>query len=332
MNKLNVAVIGAGAMGKSHARVYSDMRNVKLIAICDTNKETAENIANKYKVRHYTAYNEMLKKEKIDAASICVPTKLHKKIAIDFLKKRINVLIEKPIAATIEGAKEIIKEAGKYKVKLMVGHIERFNPVVIELRKRIEKNELGKIYKVHCVRLSPFPRRVVDVGVIIDLAIHEIDILKYIVNSKIIRVYAETAQRIHSAHEDLLIGTLRFENSILGVINANWLTPKKVREITVTGEKGMFVANYMTQELYFYENEFTRRNIDYNSSFMNVVEGRMIRINIDKKEPLKNELEAFARSILKHGNVPVTGEDGLNALHIAQKFLESSKNNKVVEL
>lgn len=332
MNKLNVAVVGAGAMGKSHARVYSGIGNVNLVAICDTNKEIASSIADKYKANFYANYKELLKKEKIDAASICVPTKLHKKIAINFIKKKISVLIEKPIAATIEEAKEIIKEAYKNKVKLMVGHIERFNPVVIELRKRIKKNELGKIYKVHCVRLSPFPQRVVDVGVIIDLAIHEIDILKYIINSKIIRVYAETARRIHSAHEDLLIGTLRFENSILGVINANWLTPKKVREITVTGEKGMFAANYITQELYFYENEFTRRNIDYNSSFMNVVEGKMRRINIDKKEPLKNELEAFAGSILRDENVPVTGQDGLNALHIAQKFLESSKNNKVVEL
>ena len=332
MYKLNVAVIGVGAMGKSHARVYSNMNNAELIAVCDIDNEAAKNMASKYKANYYSNYKEMLKKERLDAVSICVPTKLHKKIAVDFIKNKINVLIEKPIAATIKEAKEIIKEAEKNRVKLMVGHIERFNPVVIELKKRIESNELGKIYKVHCVRLSPFPKRIVDVGVIVDLAIHEIDILRYIIDSKIKRVYAEIAQRIHSVHEDLLIGTIRFENNILGVINANWLTPKKVREITVTGEKGMFVANYLTQKLYFYENEFARKNIGYNSNFMNVIEGRSVQIKIKHEEPLKNELKAFTESILKNKKVPVTGKDGLDALYIAQKFIDSSKKNKVVAL
>lgn len=331
MNKLNVAVIGVGAMGKSHARVYSDMDNIELVAVCDADKEAARKVAGRHKTSCYFDYRDMLKKEKIDAVSVCVPTLLHKKAAIDAIKNKANVLVEKPIAATIKEAQDIINEAEKSSVKLMVGHIERFNPVVIELKKRIEENELGKIYKVHCVRLSPFPQRVVDVGVIVDLAIHEIDILKHLISSKIRRLYAETAQRIHSANEDLLIGTIRFENNVLGVINANWLTPKKVREITITGEKGMFVANYLTQELYFYENEFAKNN-DYNGSFMNVIEGKMIKIKIENREPLKNELEAFAEAIAKDKQPPATGKDGIEALQIAQKFIESSKKNKVVEL
>ncbi len=332
MYKLNVAVIGVGAMGKSHARVYSSLNNVKLIAISDVNKEIGNKIVDKYRIKYYKNYKDMLKKEKINAISICVPTKLHKKVAIDVLKNKINVLVEKPIAANIKEAQEIINEAGKNRVKLMIGHIERFNPVVIELKKRIEKNELGKIYKVNCVRQSPFPQRIVDVGVIVDLAIHEIDVLKYIIDSKIKRIYAETAQRIHSSHEDLVIGTIRFKNNVLGVINANWLTPKKVREITITGEKGMFVANYLTQELNFYENEFARKNIDYNNNFMNVIAGKMMKIKIKNKEPLRNELEAFMDSIIKNKRIPVGGRDGLDALYIAQKFIESSKRNKVVEL
>lgn len=331
MDKIKVAVIGVGAMGKSHARVYSNMDNVKLIAVSDNNNELAKDIGNKYKINYYSNYKEMLKKESLDAISVCVPTKLHKKIAVDCIRNKLEVLVEKPIAATVKEAKKIISESRKNNVKLMVGHIERFNPVVTELKKRIENGQLGKIYKVHCVRLSPFPQRIVDVGVIVDLAIHEIDILKHIVGSKIKRLYAETAQRIHSEHEDLLIGTIRFENNILGVINANWLTPKKVREITVTGEKGMFVANYLTQEFYFYENEFAK-NPNYNSNFMNVVEGRKIRIKVRQQEPLKNELRAFTESILKNKRMPVTGEDGLNALYIAQKFIESSKKNKVMVL
>lgn len=331
MDKIKAAVIGVGTMGKSHARVYTSIGNAELVAVCDSNKEMARSIAEKYNTNYYTNCNEMLKKESLDAVSVCVPTKFHKNVAINCIRKKLNVIVEKPIAATIDEAKEIIIEAKKNNAKLMVGHIERFNPVVMELKKRIENRELGKIYKVHCVRLSPFPQRVVDVGVIVDLAIHEIDILKYIIGSKIKRLYAETAQRIHSAHEDLLIGTIRFENDILGVINANWLTPKKVREITVTGEKGMFVANYITQKFYFYENEFAKKP-DYNSNFMNVIEGRKMQIKVRHQEPLKNELEAFAESILKNKSVPVTGEDGLDALHIAQKFIESSKKNKVIVL
>ena len=332
MKKLKVAVIGTGAMGKSHARVYSGIDNAELVAVCDSDKETAKTIAIKYKTNYYTDYKEMLKKEKLNAASVCVPTKLHKQVSIDIIKNKVNVIIEKPIASTVEEAKKIIREAEQNKVKLMVGHIERFNPVVIELKKRIERNELGNIYKIHCARLSPFPQRIVDVGVIADLAIHEIDILKHIVGSKIKRVYAETAQRIHSAHEDLLIGTIRFENNILGVINANWLTPKKVRETTVTGEKGMFVANYLTQELYFYENDFTRNNIGYNRGFMNVVEGKMRKMGVKKGEPLKNELNSFIRAVLENKQPLVTGREGLEALYVAQKFLESSKTNKVVLL
>jgi predicted dehydrogenase len=331
MNKLNVAVIGAGSMGKSHARVYSGMGSVRLAAVCDTNKEAAKTVADEYKAKYYFNYREMLKKEKIDAVSVCVPTKLHREVAIGVIRNKVNVLVEKPVAATIHEADEIIREAEKNKVKLMVGHIERFNPVVIELKKRIGNNELGKIYQVNCARLSPFPRRMVDVGVAADLAVHEIDVLSYLIGSKIKRIFAETAQRIHSSHEDSLVGIMRFENNILGIISTNWLTPKKVREITITGEKGMFAANYLTQEMYFYENKFTR-STGYSNNFMNIVEGRKLRIKIENAEPLKNELNAFAASVMSGKPAPVSGNDGLEALRIAQKFVESSKKNEVIEL
>lgn len=331
MERLNVAVVGIGAMGKSHARVYSEMDDVNLVGICDVDKE-AEKIAGRYDANYYDDCRELVEKEKLDAVSICVPTKLHKKVATDFIGKKINVLVEKPIATTIDEAREIIDEAKKNNVKLMVGHIERFNPVIVELKKRIENNELGRIYKVNCVRQSPFPQRIVDVGVIVDLAIHEIDILKYIIDSKISRVFAETAQRIHSKHEDLLIGTLRFANGILGVINANWLTPKKVREIAVTGEKGMFVANYLLQKLYFYENEFATKNFDYGNGYMGVTEGRASEIKIDKEEPLKIELNAFIDCVKNDAKVAVTGQDAMEALEIAEKFKQSSKENKVMML
>jgi UDP-N-acetylglucosamine 3-dehydrogenase len=326
MDKINVAVIGTGSMGKNHVRVYANLDKVNLVAVCDANPQTESNI------KSYTDYKEMLEKEQLDAVSICVPTKLHKQVALDVIEKGINILVEKPIATTTQEAKEIIDAAGKKKVKLMVGHIEQFNPVVVELKKRIEKNELGNILQVHCQRLSLFPQRIIDVGVIVDLAIHEIYVLKYIIGSKIKRVYAETAQRFHSSHEDLIIGSIRFDNNILGVISSNWLTPKKVRQIKVTGEKGMFVANYLTQELLFYEKEFAAKYADYNKGFIMGKEGKKVKIDIPQSEPLKNELEAFIDCIKNNKEPPVTGKDGLDALDIAQKFEQSSKNNEVIEL
>jgi len=332
MNKLKVAVIGTGSMGKNHARVYSEMKNVELVAVCDSNKKIGADIAKAYKIKFYDYHKELLKKENLDAASVCVPTKFHRDVACDFIKKNINVLVEKPIASNLGEAQEITDLAEKNKIKLMIGHIERFNPVVMQAKKRIKRNELGKIYKVHCVRIGPSARRISDVGVVIDLAVHEIDILKYIIDSSIKRVYAETAQRIHSTHEDLLIGTIRFDNDILGVINANWVTPRKFREITITGEKGMFVANYLTQDLDFYENDFVRKNVNYQDYSMTIIEGRKISLKIKKSEPLRNELESFIKCVQKNTMPEVTGQDGLEALKIAQKFIESSKSNKVVEL
>ncbi|MEK6876468.1 MAG: Gfo/Idh/MocA family oxidoreductase [Nanoarchaeota archaeon] len=329
MKNLNVAVIGAGSMGKNHARVYSAIKGAELVAISDIDDEAGK-IAAQFNAKYYKNYKEMLNKEKLDAVSICVPTKLHKNVALDLIKNKMSILVEKPIAATVGEAEEMIEAAERNNVKLMVGHIEQFNPVVAELKKRIQRNELGKIMQVHCQRLSLFPQRVIDVGVIIDLAIHEIYVLKYLIDSKIKRVYAETAQRFHSSHEDLLIGTIRFDNDVLGVISSNWLTPKKVRQIKVTGEKGMFFANYLTQELYFYEKEFAAKSVDYNEAFIKGKEGKKIKIEIKKSEPLKNELEAFIGCIKKNKEVPVTGKDGLEALEIAQKFLESSKKNEVI--
>ena len=331
MKKFNAAVIGVGSMGKNHARVYSSIKDAELVAICDVNDESKK-IADEFNTKYYKNYKEMLSEEKLDAVSICVPTKLHKDIALDVIKSRINVLVEKPIAATTQEAREIIDAARRNNVKLMIGHIEQFNPVVAELKKRIQRNELGRIMQVHCQRLSLFPLRIIDVGVIIDLAIHEIYVLKYLIDSKIKRVYAETAQRFHSSHEDLLIGTIRFDNDVLGVISSNWLTPKKVRQIKVTGERGMFFADYLAQELYFYEKEFAAKSIDYNDAFIKGREGKKVKVEIKKSEPLKNELEAFIDCIKKNKEPPVTGKDGLEALEIAQNFLESSKKNKVIEL
>lgn len=329
MGKLKVGVIGAGAMGRSHARVYSDMPNAELVGVCDKDGNAANEVAKKYNTNPFTDYRQI---DSLDAVSICVPTKLHKDVALFFINKGVNVLVEKPIASSIEEAKILIEAAKKNDAKLMVGHVERFNPVIAEIKKRIENNELGKIYSISTFRFSPFPHRVIDVGVTTDLAVHDIDIVMYLNNAKIKRIYAEACQRIHASHEDMLNAIVRFDNNVIGAINTNWITPKKVREINVTGEKGMFIAEYLTQDLYFYKNEFAEKNFDYSKGIKSVVEGDMVKIKISNKEPLLAELEEFADCIVKGRKPMVSGEDGLKVLEIAAKMLEAAKTNKVMFL
>ncbi|MBI4143507.1 Gfo/Idh/MocA family oxidoreductase [Candidatus Woesearchaeota archaeon] len=330
MDKIKAAVIGIGAMGKSHARIYSDMDSAELVAVCDKDEKAAKETARKYNARPYADYRKI--DESIDAVSVCVPTKLHKDVALFFINKGINVIVEKPVASSINEAKELINAAKNNNVKLMVGHVERFNPVIGEIKKRIDNDELGKIYSISSLRFSPFPHRVIDVGVAIDLAVHDIDIIAFLNKAKIKRIYAETGQRIHASHEDILNALIKFENDVTGIISTNWLTPKKVRELYITGENGMFVANYLTQDLYFYKNKLAEKDFDYSKGVASVVEGDMIKIKIDNKEPLLAELEEFAGCILEDRKPMVSGEDGLKALEIATKMVEAAKTNKVVSL
>jgi len=322
---LKAAVIGVGSMGKNHARVYNELDNVELVAVSDIDKALSDKVASKYKVNSYIDYNELLEKEKPDLVSIVVPTSLHHKVALDVINHGINLLVEKPIASTAEEAEEIIQKASEKKVKLCIGHIERFNPAILELKKRLDAGALGRIYSIQINRVGPFPTRIRDVGVVLDLAVHDLDMMRFLTGSEPKRIYAETERRIHTEHEDILNGFVKFESKTLGVLNINWLTPTKIRELRVTGEKGMFVANQLTQDLYFYEStEKINNNMSYTDMMMGVSEGNMTTLKINKKEPLVAELSAFAASVQNNSDVPVSGEDGLKALELAKLLIESA--------
>lgn len=333
METLSAAVIGVGSMGKNHARNYSELGGINLVGVCDAEKKTADEIASRIKCKAYTDPSKLIKENKIDVASIVVPTQHHLKVALDFINAGINVLIEKPISATVAEGEKMVAAAEKNGVKLSVGHIERFNPAIVELKRRLVGGELGKIFEMRAHRIGPFPARIRDVGVVIDLATHDIDIMRYLTGSDVVRLYAETERRIHTSHEDLLSGLLKFKNNTIGVLNINWLTPEKIREINVTGEKGMFIAKYLSQELFFHENVVAKRKeYSYSDILMGVGEGDITNIRIQKREPLRLELEAFCECVRKNSTPPVSGKDGIEALRIASLLIESSKNNKVVVL
>ena len=332
MPKLKAVVIGAGIMGKNHARIYAELEDAELVGVVDVNEEQGSAIANQHGCSYYSDCEAFLKKQMPDVASVCVPTHLHAKIAIPLMKQGINVLVEKPIASSIKEAQDIIEEATKNDIVLMIGHVERFNPVILELKKRITEGELGRIFQVTSQRMSPFPKRVLDVGVGIDLAVHDVDIMRYLLGAEIKNLYALNARRIHSTNEDLLVGTMEFSNGALGLINCNWITPKIVRELTIIGEKGMFVANYLTQELCFYKNESADKSVDWAKGIMDVRAGEMIAVAVNKSEPLRNELSAFIDAVRQKKPSPMPGKDGLKALEVVLNFLESAKSKKGVSL
>jgi predicted dehydrogenase len=328
-----VAVVGAGAMGRNHARVYQAMPEVELVAVVDTDHAVAADVARVHGGRPYQELEEMLTRERPEAVSVAVPTQSHFVLASALLEAGCHVLVEKPIAATVDEALKLVAIANAARRVLMVGHIERFNPAIIELKRRLVGGDLGRTFEIRARRLGPFPERIRDVGVVVDLATHDLDIMRYLTGSEPIRVYAETKREIHTSREDLFSGLLRFADDTLGVMEINWLTPTKVRDISVTGERGMFHADYLTQDLYFYENaEPDGDQWTHMSALRGVREGAMTRFAIVKKEPLRTELEAFVASVEGDRRTLVDARDGLAALEIALTLVESAEAKQVLEM
>jgi predicted dehydrogenase len=328
---LKAAVIGTGMMGRNHVRVYAQMEGTRLVAAADSDDRVLETIARVYKVDTYTDYQEMLDRERPDLVSIAVPTCLHLPVALEAMKRGVHTFLEKPIAASVEEGEEVLRCARESGVKVAVGHIERFNPAVIELKRQLEAGQLGKIFQIHARRVGPFPSRIADVGVVIDLATHELNLLEYLVGSSVASVYAETRRQIHASQEDLLTAVLRFKDGAVGLLDVNWLTPTKIRELYLIGAKGMFSVNYLTQDLFFYENDFVNGNWE-GLAIMGVTEGRKIRHKIKRKEPLLAELESFVQAIEQDVEPQISGEEALRTVFLAQCLLQSGRERRVVTL
>lgn len=333
MKELKAAVIGVGSMGQHHARVYTEIPKTELVGVADSLHENGQRIASKYGVPAFDDYHEMLSAVRPDVVTIAVPTSLHREVAETAMAAGAHVLIEKPIAASIEDAEALIRFANEHKKQLMVGHIVRFNPAIQELKNQLDAGVLGRLFQITCRRIGPFPTRINDVGVVIDLAPHDLDIMRFISDDEPVRLYAETEQQIHTAHEDTLAALLRFKSGFTGVLEIDWLTPTKVREILVHGERGMFRVDDLTQDLYFYENSYANGETwDVLGILRGVSEGKMIRYAIKRYEPLRAELEAFSTAVLENRQVPVTGEDGIAALRLALALVKSGLNNEVVKI
>ncbi len=327
---LKAAVIGVGSIGQNHARVYREMDGVQLVGVVDANPQTAAKIGARFNVPHFTDYNSLIETDKPDLVSCCVPTSLHFQVGMELIEQGIHVLMEKPITSTVEQGQQLIAAAKAKGVVLAVGHIERFNPAVMELRRRLREGMAGRVYKIHAQRLSPYPSRIQDAGVVIDLASHDIDLMRYLMDEDVTRVYGETLQSINSDREDMLNGLLRFKSGAVGVLDVNWMTPTKIRRLTVTGSRGMFDCNLLSQELFFYENDVAPSQWDTLSILRGVSEGNVLGIRIQRHEPLAAELNDFASAVREQRAPTVTGYDGLETLRLALNFVNSGKENKPI--
>lgn len=343
---LRAAVIGLGAMGANHARVYAQIDGVELAAVADTDPARVDAATRARAARGYGDYRRMLAEERVDLLTVAVPTRAHLDVAAHVIERGVPLLVEKPLAATLAEGERLRDLAAAAGVPLMVGHIERFNPAVVELQARLRAGQLGRVFQVHARRVGPFPERVRDVGVVLDLAPHDIDVMRFLLGSEVVRVQAETEQRINTEHEDMLAGLLRFANGVVGVLDINWLTPTKIRELSVLGERGMFVVDYLARELTFYENAHVSglhaaqsplaaqgQPADWAARHLKgVSEGPVHMLHVEKREPLRVELEAFARSIRDGTPVAVTAGDSLAAMAAAEALVRSASTGASVSL
>ncbi|MGC9516835.1 MAG: Gfo/Idh/MocA family oxidoreductase [Methanomicrobiales archaeon] len=314
MKEINVGVIGVGAMGLNHARVYSRIENANLLAVSDLMKDKADEIAKTYNSTSYKDYKDVLEIPEIDAVSVCVPTTHHHQVVMDAIQHGKHVLVEKPIAFTLEEAREMVKAAKESNLKLATGHVERFNPVVQEAKALIQDGAIGNVVSTSAKRVGPFPPRIKDVGVTVDLAIHDLDVMFYLLDDPINEVYANMGSILEKCeYEDHAEIMTKFKSGIIGMLEVNWLTPYKKRKLEITGVDGIISLDYIDQTVDVY-GKFTQK------------------IGVAQKEPLKEELSSFLNSIINDEEPAITGEDGIYALKGVLAAMESAKMGKPVKI
>ena len=313
MSQLRVAIIGTGFWGKNQARVFSQLPQAKLTCLCDANPTTASAIGSQFNVEYTTDLDNVLSRKDVDAVTICTPTVTHKEIATQALEAGKHVLVEKPMTNTVAEGNELLSRAKKRGLRIMPGHIERFNPAVTYLKSLVDGKALGNIMLLLARRVGRWPERIGDVGVVRDTAIHDIDLARYIFADEVSAVYAQIGSLRHSK-EDYAEIMLQFSKGGTAFIDANWLTPQKTRTMVVTGSDAIAELDYITQQVSVKSSEKT------------------VTPNLDRREPLTLELTHFAESILDDRPFSVNGIDGLRAVEICEAVLTSGTAGKTMAL
>ena len=312
MKTINVGVVGVGAMGENHVRVYHKMEEANLVAVSDVSERTLKKIEKKYGAKGFTEYSDLLENPEIEVVSVCVPTTFHHAVVMEAIKNGKHVLVEKPIAFTVQEAEEMIAAAKDAGVMLATGHVERFNPAVQKAKELIDDGVIGDVVSAFAKRVGPLPPRIKDVGVSIDLAIHDLDIMNYLFEEDVTQVYGSmNCSFDDSEFEDHAEIMVNFNNEATGIIEVNWLTPYKRRELELTGTAGIISVDYIKQSIEVY--------------------GKFAQdIQIKHEEPLKSELKSFLNAVMNGEEPEITGEDGLKALKMVIAANRSSKEHKPI--
>jgi predicted dehydrogenase len=315
---MRFGLIGLGQMGRHHARILSDSEEIDFVGAVDPFGDRHRAMR---RGELFTEVDQLLDAG-VDAVVVAVPTAQHHDIAVTLAEAGVHTLIEKPLADTVEAAREITRSFETKSVLGAVGHVERFNSALQEMKRRLDAGELGRVISISTERVGPFPDRIQDVGVVKDLATHDIDIVMWIGGARFTEVNGQLAHKMGRPHEDLVVATGRLANDVVASINVNWLTPVKRRSVSVLGEKGSFVADLLTGDLLFYANAEIDSQWDQLAQLKGVSEGDMIRYAFAKREPLAVEHEAFRAAIEDgHAEGVVSMAEGVEILEVAESII-----------
>jgi UDP-N-acetylglucosamine 3-dehydrogenase len=303
---LRIGVVGVGVMGSNHARVLSEMPGVKLVGIADPDGARCDLVAERLGCATFNDAEALLNAG-IDAVTIAAPTHLHRDIALDCAARGVHILVEKPIAPTVEESRAIVAAARRAGVTLMVGHVERFNPAVQSIKRAIKDQN---ILSIAITRVGPFPPRMSNVGVVIDLAVHDIDLIRWFTESEIVEIQPQTSSAV-AEREDIALLQFRTASGVLAHINTNWLTPFKARTIHVATRDKYLIGDLLTLQV----TECFGFQPDGSYS--------MRHLSVGYAEPLRSEMQAFLAAI-KSGNAPaVTGDEAVASLEVAIRCLDA---------
>ncbi|AXA36058.1 MAG: gfo/Idh/MocA family oxidoreductase [Candidatus Hydrogenedentota bacterium] len=305
MRKIRVGVVGVGNLGQHHARVYAELPECELVGVADVDPKALQRITRQFKVSGYTDYRELF--GKVDACSIVVPTVLHHALARDFLEHGVHVLVEKPITTTEEEARDLIEVARRTGRILQVGHIERFNPAIMRLRQIVRDPAF-----IEGHRLGPYDPRVKDIGVVLDLMIHDLDIILQLVNSKVVHVEA-AGVGVYGTHEDIANARIHFENGCIANLTASRVTPERKRKIRVFQRNAYISIDYINQEVEIYR-RIKNPNAPPGTPNVTIVRTKEA---MKKQEPLKVELKHFLECVAQGSEPMVRGEEARDALSLA---------------
>ncbi len=309
---LKVAVIGLGNMGQHHAKAYTKLDTASLVAVCDPNLDRFQAIIKQDTTVYYQKLDEMLENESIDAVSICVPTSFHFDVAKKCIDYGIAVLVEKPIAESVEDAKALVRYAKEKQVTLTVGHIERFNPAILTAKEFIERGKLGNIHAIQSKRYGPFPKQIKDADVMVDVAVHDIDIVQFLVAEKLTNTALYTKNIHCNDRADYGHLMMQFDSKLLVNIHVSWALPFKQREVEVIGDKGIAVIDCIKQAMTFYNVK-----VDKGDDYVSLPLAEPTDVEIEKKEPIIEECRAFLDAV-EHKKAPfICPEQATDALSLA---------------